>query len=105
MLVAIGDLLLRAAPGEMSKDRPFAEREGVGLPIVRPVIGPRRGLLPGDVASGLAGPAPRGLDRFPITIEGTSVVVDTGRVEVGPPRGTSTWEKFAGPQGPFCVPT
>lgn len=52
-----------------------------------------------------AGPAPRGLDRFPITIEGTSVVVDTGKVEVGPPRGTSTWEKFAGPQGPFCVPT
>lgn len=52
-----------------------------------------------------AGPAPRGLDRFPIAIEGSSVVVDTGKVEVGPPRGVSTWEKFAGPQGPFCVPT
>lgn len=52
-----------------------------------------------------AGPAPRGLDRFPIAIEGGAVVVDTGTVEVGPPRGVSTWDKFAGPQGPFCVPT
>ncbi|MFP5297954.1 MAG: ubiquinol-cytochrome c reductase iron-sulfur subunit [Actinomycetota bacterium] len=52
-----------------------------------------------------AGPAPRGLDRFPITLEGDKVVVDTGKVEVGPPRGVSTWEKFAGPQGPYCVPT
>ncbi len=52
-----------------------------------------------------AGPAPRGLDRFPVANEGGKLVVDTGKVEVGPPRGTSTWEKFAGPQGPFCVPT
>ncbi len=52
-----------------------------------------------------AGPAPRGLDRFPVTIEGSSVIVDTGSVQVGPPRGVSTWDKFAGPQGPFCVPT
>lgn len=52
-----------------------------------------------------AGPAPRGLDRFPITVEGDSVIVDTGKVEVGPPRGVNTWEKFAGPQGPYCVPT
>jgi len=51
------------------------------------------------------GPAPRGLDRFPVTIEGGKVVVDTGSVQVGPPRGTSTWEKFAEPQGAFCVPT
>lgn len=51
------------------------------------------------------GPAPRGLDRFPIAIEGGKVVVDTGAVQTGPPRGTSTWEKFAEPQGPFCVPT
>ena len=50
------------------------------------------------------GPAPRGLDRFPIAIEGDTVVVDTGSVQEGPPRGTSTWDKFSGPVGPFCVP-
>ncbi|MFN2389571.1 MAG: ubiquinol-cytochrome c reductase iron-sulfur subunit [Actinomycetota bacterium] len=50
------------------------------------------------------GPAPRGLDRFPVTIEADKVVVDTGAVQEGPPRGTDTWGKFAEPQGPFCVP-
>ena len=38
------------------------------------------------------GPAPRGLDRFPITIQGGKVVVDTGDTQIGPPRGTNTWE-------------
>lgn len=51
-----------------------------------------------------AGPAPRGLDRFPIAIEGGKVVVDTGNVQTGPPRGVDTWDKFSGPLGPFCVP-
>ncbi len=50
------------------------------------------------------GPAPRGLDRFPVTLEGDKVVVDTGDVQEGPPRGISTWEKFAEPVGAFCVP-
>ena len=50
------------------------------------------------------GPAPRGLDRFPITIRGGKVVVDTGKVEFGPPRGISTWDKFAEPVGSYCVP-
>ena len=50
------------------------------------------------------GPAPRGLDRFPVTIEGGKIVVDTGDVQEGPPRGTVTWEKFAEPVGAFCVP-
>ena len=52
-----------------------------------------------------AGPAPRGLDRFPITIEDGKVMVDTGSLQEGPPRGASTWDRFAEPQGPFCVPT
>lgn len=52
-----------------------------------------------------AGPAPRGLDRFPVVVEGSSVIVDTGQLEVGPPRGTNTWGQFAEPQGEFCVPT
>ena len=51
------------------------------------------------------GPAPRGLDRFPVTEQGGKLVVDTGALEVGPPRGTNTWEQFAEPQGSFCVPT
>lgn len=50
------------------------------------------------------GPAPRGLDRFPVTVEGGQLIVDTGKVEVGPPRGTNTWPKFAEPVGAFCVP-
>lgn len=52
-----------------------------------------------------AGPAPRGLDRFPISVENGKVVVDTGSLQEGPPRGTSTWDRFSEPQGPFCVPT
>ena len=51
-----------------------------------------------------AGPAPRGLDRFPVTVEGAAVMVDTGSIQTGPPRGTSTWEKFAEPTGAYCVP-
>jgi cytochrome b6-f complex iron-sulfur subunit len=50
------------------------------------------------------GPAPRGLDRFPISIEGGKVVVDTGDTQEGPPRGVNTWSQFAEPQGPLCVP-
>jgi cytochrome b6-f complex iron-sulfur subunit len=50
------------------------------------------------------GPAPRGLDRFPVAVEGGQLIVDTGKVEVGPPRGTNTWPKFAEPVGTFCVP-
>jgi cytochrome b6-f complex iron-sulfur subunit len=50
------------------------------------------------------GPAPRGLDRFPITIEGGQVMVDTGNVLTGPPRGTDTWPKFSQPTGSFCIP-
>ena len=51
------------------------------------------------------GPASRGLDRFPVTIEGGKVMVDTGDVQEGPPRGISTWDKFSEPVGPLCVPT
>lgn len=50
------------------------------------------------------GPAPRGLDRFPVEVVDGKVLVDTGALQVGPPRGVSTWERFAEPQGDFCVP-
>ncbi len=51
------------------------------------------------------GPAPRGLDRFPVSLAAGKLVVDTGALEVGPPRGTNTWDKFAEPVGSLCVPT
>ena len=47
------------------------------------------------------GPAPRGLDRFPVTVEGGIVKVDTGQRLEGPPRGQVTVQP--NPDGPFCV--
>ncbi|MEA2509227.1 MAG: cytochrome b6-f complex iron-sulfur subunit [Actinomycetota bacterium] len=52
-----------------------------------------------------AGPAPRGLDRFPISVSGGKIVVDTGNLQTGPPRGTASWPQFNQPNGPFCIPT
>lgn len=48
------------------------------------------------------GPAPRGLDRFPITVadDGT-VTVNTGIIVTGPSRGVNTTGQQ--PEGPFCV--
>jgi len=46
------------------------------------------------------GPAPRGMDRFKITIDGENVKVDTSEVITGPPRGTDTIHQSP---GPFCV--
>jgi cytochrome b6-f complex iron-sulfur subunit len=49
------------------------------------------------------GPAPRGLDRFVMSVVDGSVVVDTSTIKLGPPRGTNTTDQ---PQeGPFCVAT
>lgn len=49
------------------------------------------------------GPAPRGMDRFPVTLKDGTVQVDTvtARDQNGPPRGTDTIEQQ--PEGPFCV--
>ena len=47
------------------------------------------------------GPAPRGMDRFKVTLENGNVFVDTSEVVLGPPRGTDTISEP--PQGPFCV--
>jgi dinuclear metal center YbgI/SA1388 family protein len=49
------------------------------------------------------GPAPRGLDRFKVTVDGDEVIVDTSQTVLGPPRGTNTINEP--PQGPFCVAT
>jgi cytochrome b6-f complex iron-sulfur subunit len=47
------------------------------------------------------GPAPRGLDRFGITVDGDTITVDTVFVITGPPRGTNTTGQEK--EGPFCT--
>jgi cytochrome b6-f complex iron-sulfur subunit len=51
----------------------------------------------------LRGPAPRGLDRFPISIEGDHVFVDTSSVVEGPSRGSL--EGPSEPAGASCLET
>lgn len=43
------------------------------------------------------GPAPRGMDSFPVREESGEIVVDTGRVVPGPPRGVRTLKETPGP--------
>ncbi|MGH9210162.1 MAG: ubiquinol-cytochrome c reductase iron-sulfur subunit [Acidimicrobiales bacterium] len=49
------------------------------------------------------GPAPRGMDRFTMTIEGGALVVDTSSAGIiqGPPIGTNTTGQEA--EGPHCI--
>jgi cytochrome b6-f complex iron-sulfur subunit len=47
------------------------------------------------------GPAPRGMDRFPVAYDGNVVVVDTGTLVAGPPIGTNTTGQEA--EGPHCI--
>ncbi len=47
------------------------------------------------------GPAPRGLDRFAVSVDGGVVVVDTGALSQGPPIGTNTTGQEA--EGPHCA--
>ena len=47
------------------------------------------------------GPAPRGLDRFPLDVSGGNIVVDTGNLQIGPPIGTNTTGQS--PEGAPCV--
>ena len=48
-----------------------------------------------------AGPAPRGLDRFAMSVNNDNLVVDTGLIIQGPPKGTNTTGQEA--EGPHCV--
>jgi cytochrome b6-f complex iron-sulfur subunit len=48
-----------------------------------------------------AGPAPRGLDRFGLTVSGGQMTIDTGDIEIGPPIGTNTTGQQQ--EGPLCV--
>jgi len=47
------------------------------------------------------GPAPRGMDRFAMQVDGDVLTVDTGTVIQGPPIGTNTTGQEA--EGPHCV--
>jgi len=49
----------------------------------------------------IEGPSPRGMDRYPITAKGGTLVVDTGALEAGPDRGAKQY--YEPPQGPSCV--
>ena len=50
----------------------------------------------------IEGPAPRGMDRFDLTLVGGSLVADTSKVITGPPRGA---KRFLTPaKGPSCLP-
>ncbi|HEX9258880.1 MAG TPA: Rieske 2Fe-2S domain-containing protein [Acidimicrobiales bacterium] len=48
-----------------------------------------------------AGPAPRGMDHFGVSVTGGVVVVDTGVQFPGPPIGTNTTGQEA--EGPHCI--
>lgn len=47
------------------------------------------------------GPAPRGMDRFPMTVSNDQLTVDTGTIIAGPPIGTNTTGQEA--EGPNCL--
>jgi cytochrome b6-f complex iron-sulfur subunit len=46
-----------------------------------------------------SGPAPRGMDRFPIVIENDHVMVDTSTIVEGPPPGTHDGPSQGGSSG------
>ena len=54
-----------------------------------------------NVGEKKGGPAPRGMDRFAMTVSGGSLTVDTGTVIQGPPIGTNTTGQEA--EGPHCI--
>lgn len=49
----------------------------------------------------VSGPAPRGMDRYQVSLQGSTVVADTSAVILGPPRGTTRF--LTPPRGPSCV--
>ena len=49
----------------------------------------------------IAGPAPRGMDRYDVTLEGQNVVVDTSVLKSGPARGLKNFLTPA--KGPGCI--
>ena len=62
---------------------------------------PCHGSIYNIIGEYIQGPAPRGMDRFPIQIKGRRVLVDTSTVVEGPPRGVL--EGPGQPAGPSCL--
>jgi len=50
----------------------------------------------------IEGPSPVGMTQYPITLEGSDVVVDTSKEIPGPPRGAEQY--LTPPKGPNCQP-
>jgi Rieske Fe-S protein len=49
----------------------------------------------------IAGPTPRGMDQYELTLDGRNVVVDTGKLKTGPDRDVHNF--LTPPQGPSCI--
>ena len=49
----------------------------------------------------ITGPAPRGMDRYEVKLVGDNVVVNTGVLQDGPPRGAKLF--LTPPKGPSCI--
>jgi cytochrome b6-f complex iron-sulfur subunit len=49
----------------------------------------------------IKGPAPHGMDQYPLSLDGTTVVVDTRKVITGPDRGVNNF--LTPPKGPSCI--
>lgn len=50
-----------------------------------------------------AGPAPRGMDRFDVTLTDGNYVIDTGAIVAGPPIGTATFDPRNTADIPHCA--
>ena len=50
-----------------------------------------------------AGPAPRGMDRFAVTVTGGTYVIDTSAIVAGPPIGTATFDPRDTASIPHCA--
>ncbi len=49
-----------------------------------------------------AGPAERGMDRFPVSVTDGVYVIDTAEIESGPPTGTVTFDRRQNDDIPHC---
>ena len=50
----------------------------------------------------ITGPSPRGMDQFPLSVEGSDLVADLTTTITGPPRGSSVY--LTPPKGASCAP-
>jgi cytochrome b6-f complex iron-sulfur subunit len=49
----------------------------------------------------IAGPSPHGMNQYDVSLDGQTLVVDTGKEKTGPPRGADTY--LTPPKGPGCL--